>query len=191
LAERVPEKSQYMKLGSLIARIVIGGLFFGHGTQKLFGWFGGHGPEGTGQFFESLGLQPGKANAYAAGAAEAGGGLLLIAGGRAAALGNAAISGSMATAIRHVHLAKGPWSTDGGYEYNLVLMAATLALAEEEAGTSWALASLAAGIGGSLATTELAKRRAAAEKGRDDEQAEVAVPFERAEQTAAEQTQPA
>ena len=52
---------------SFTSRLLIGGLFIGHGTQKLFGWFGGHGPEGTGQFFESLGLRPGKQNAIAAG----------------------------------------------------------------------------------------------------------------------------
>lgn len=42
-----------------ILRLLIGLLFVGHGTQKLFGWFGGHGPDGTGQFFESIGLKPG------------------------------------------------------------------------------------------------------------------------------------
>ena len=69
-----------MKLGRLILRLIVGGYFFGHGTQKLFGWFGGHGPEGTGQFFESIGLRPGKRHALAAGAAEAGGGALLVVG---------------------------------------------------------------------------------------------------------------
>ena len=46
-------------IGHVLLRTLIGGPFVGHGTQKLFGWFGGHGPEGTGQFFESLGLRPG------------------------------------------------------------------------------------------------------------------------------------
>ena len=55
-----------MKLGLTVMRGVIGTLFIGHGTQKLFGWFGGHGPEGTGQFFESLGLRPGARHARAA-----------------------------------------------------------------------------------------------------------------------------
>src|SRR4051794_41495025 len=57
-----------------LLRILIGGLFVGHGTQKLFGWFGGYGPDGTGQFFESIGLRPGRRNAMMAGASEAGGG---------------------------------------------------------------------------------------------------------------------
>ncbi len=63
-----------------LLRVLIGGLFVGHGTQKLFGWFGGYGPDGTGQFFESIGLRPGRRNAMIAGASEAGGGALLALG---------------------------------------------------------------------------------------------------------------
>jgi putative oxidoreductase len=66
-----------MRFGALIIRAVVGPLFIGHGTQKLFGWFGGHGVEGTGGFFEQLGLRPGKRHAVAAGAAETAGGALL------------------------------------------------------------------------------------------------------------------
>src|SRR4051812_49813057 len=55
-----------------LLRVLIGGLFVGHGTQKLFGWFGGYGPDGTGQFFESIGLRPGRRHAMLAGASEAG-----------------------------------------------------------------------------------------------------------------------
>jgi putative oxidoreductase len=118
-----------MKFGLTLLRTVLGLLFIGHGTQKLFGWFGGHGPEGTGQFFESLGLRPGRRHAMAAGAAEAGGGAL-IALGFLTPLGAAAIIGTMATAIRTVHFKNGPWVTNGGYEYNLALMAAMVALAD-------------------------------------------------------------
>ena len=63
-----------------LARTTIGLLFVGHGTQKLFGWFGGEGLEGTGAFFEQLGFRPGRRYALAAGAAEAGGGLLFALG---------------------------------------------------------------------------------------------------------------
>ncbi len=111
-----------------MVRTVIGGLFIGHGAQKLFGWFGGHGPEGTGQFFENVGVRPGRRNAIAAGAAEAVGGSLLVAGLLTPVAG-AALSSVMITAIRHVHSGKGPWVTEGGYEYNLVLIAALLAVA--------------------------------------------------------------
>src|SRR5436190_22303184 len=104
----------HMDTGLFIVRLVFGALLIGHGTQKLFGWFGGHGLDGTGGFFESLGLKPGRRNAIAAGLAEAGGGALLAAGA-ATPLAGAAISGSMVTAIRHVHAPQGPWSTDGGW----------------------------------------------------------------------------
>src|SRR5438105_5448326 len=98
-----------MSIGLFILRLVVGGLFFGHGTQKLFGWFGGHGPEGTGQFFESIGLRPGRRHATAAGATEAGGGTLLALGFLTPAAA-AALIGTMFTAIQKVHFAKGPWA---------------------------------------------------------------------------------
>jgi putative oxidoreductase len=155
-----------MDLGRLLLRGVVGPLFVGHGTQKLFGWFGGHGPEGTGGFFEGLGLRPGKRHATAAGAAEAGGGVLLTLG-MATPVAATMISGTMLTAIRKVHLPKGPWVTEGGYEYNVALIALVTSLVETGPGrlsvdaslfprwkgTGWALASLAAaGVGSYLAT---------------------------------------
>jgi putative oxidoreductase len=149
-------------LGTTLLRILVGGLFVGHGTQKLFGWFGGHGLEGTGQFFESLGLRPGRHNAIAAGAAEAGGGALLASGLATPAAG-AALHGVMTTAIKHVHAEKGPWSTEGGWEYNAVLMAAIFSVVERTSGTRWALASLGAGVGGSLVASSLATREPAPE----------------------------
>jgi putative oxidoreductase len=152
-----------MRLFRLTLRLLIGGLFVGHGTQKLFGWFGGHGLEGTGGFFESLGLRPGKQNAIAAGVAEAGGGALL-ASGLALPLAGAAITGTMTTAIRHVHAPKGPWAPDGGWEYNAVLIAATLTVVEEEAGLGWAIAGGLAGAAGSLAISEYARRQESAEQ---------------------------
>lgn len=118
-----------MDLGRTALRFVIGPLFVGHGAQKLFGWFGGHGLEGTGAFFEQLGLKPGKRQATAAGAAEAAGGALLTLGALTPVAAGL-ITGTMITAIRKVHAPKGPWATDGGYEYNLTLIAALLALTE-------------------------------------------------------------
>src|SRR6185369_17169067 len=88
-----------MHLGRLLLRATIGATFFVHGTQKLFGWFGGYGPDGTGQFFESLGLRPGKRNAMAAGVTEAGGGVL-VALGLATPLAAAGLSAVMVTALR-------------------------------------------------------------------------------------------
>jgi putative oxidoreductase len=180
-----------MKLSILLLRLLIGGLFVGHGTQKLFGWFGGHGLEGTGGFFEALGLKPGKTNAIVAGAGEAGGGVLLAAG-LATPLAGAAITGAMTSAIRHVHAPKGPWVSDGGWEYNAVVIASALAIVEvgpgpvsldhlrgtERSGTGWALAAAAAGAGGSLATSAYAKRNA--ERARQPEEF-ATVPFQSAD----------
>ncbi|HEY8626228.1 MAG TPA: DoxX family protein, partial [Solirubrobacteraceae bacterium] len=146
-----------MKLGRLLLRFAVGGFFVGHGTQKLFGWFGGHGLEGTGQFFENLGLRPGKRHALAAGIAEAGGGAMMVLG-LATPISAAMLTATMLTAINRVHLKNGPWAADGGYEYNVVLIAAALTLAEvgpgePSLGPDWhgpnaAFAALAMGIAG-------------------------------------------
>ena len=69
-----------MSYGLLVLRVVVGLAFIGHGTQKLFGWFGGYGPQGTGGFFASQGYRAGVLMAVAAGLAEAGGGALLALG---------------------------------------------------------------------------------------------------------------
>jgi putative oxidoreductase len=69
-----------MSYGLLLLRVVVGLAFIGHGTQKLFGWFGGYGPQGTGGFFASQGYRAGVLMAVAAGLAEAGGGALLALG---------------------------------------------------------------------------------------------------------------
>jgi putative oxidoreductase len=157
-----------MRLARLIIRVVLGALFIGHGTQKLFGWFGGHGPEGTGGFFEGLGLRPGKQHAIAAGLTEAGGGAMLALG-LLTPIGAALITSTMATAIRTAHRGKGPWATDGGWEYPLIIIATVMGVAEagpgslsldsalglEMSGTSWALAQLAVGVGGSFLVTSM------------------------------------
>ncbi|MBT2675009.1 DoxX family membrane protein [Streptomyces sp. ISL-14] len=109
-------------LGLLLLRLGAGGVLAAHGTQKLFGWFGGHGIEGTGQFMESVGYRPGKASATAAGLAETGGGTLLALGLATPGAG-AAAAGAMAGASA-VHAPNGFFNQEGGYEY-----AATLALA--------------------------------------------------------------
>ena len=170
-----------MRLGMTILRVTVGGLFVGHGTQKLFGWFGGSGLEGTGGFFQSrLGLAPGRHHATAAGLAEAGGGALL-ATGFLTPLGALLTSSTMATAIRLVHARNGLWNTRGGAEYNAVLMASAFAITaagpgrwsldaahgHERWGDGWAVAQLAGALAGSALAVEagrrLAERAAAAE----------------------------
>jgi putative oxidoreductase len=147
-----------MSVGRLGVRQVIGGLFIGHGTQKLFGWFGGPGRSGTEGMMESLEMRPAKVHALAAGVTETVGGGLLAAG-LATPLASAALTGVMATAIKKVHLPNGPWAANGGWEYNAVLIAAVTALTEtgpgafsldhalgiERRGSGWAVASLATG----------------------------------------------
>jgi len=160
-----------MQLGRLIARGVIGSLFIGHGTQKLFGSFGGPGLEGTDQMMTALEMRPARRNSLAAGVTETAGGALLIAG-LATPLAAASLIGVMITAIRKVHLPNGPWAANGGWEYNAVLIAALTALAEdgpgdlsldaaaglERRGARWALAALAIGALASTATIELGRR---------------------------------
>jgi putative oxidoreductase len=150
-----------MKLGLTVLRVTVGATFFAHGAQKLFGWFGGYGLKATGDAFDSMGLKPGKRTALVAGASEAGGGALLAAG-FLTPLGAAATIGVMSQAIRTVHWAKGFFVTEGGYEYNLALIASVTALADlgpgplsldralgtERSGPLWALAALGAGLAG-------------------------------------------
>ncbi len=165
-----------MKIGRFVLRLVLGGLFVGHGTQKLFGWFGGPGPEGTEAMMDQLEMHPPKRNALAAGATETAGGALLAAG-LATPVAAAGLIGVMTTAIRKVHLPNGVWNMNQGYEYNLVIIAALLSLVDggpaelsldaalgiHETGSGWALGALATGAATSAAT--VAAGQSAAQRG--------------------------
>lgn len=122
-----------MALGLLIIRLVVGLTFMGHGLQKLFGWFGGHGLKGTGEFFESIGLKPGYRMALLAGLSELIGGALLAAGWLTV-IGAVLIAATMVVAIITVHGKNGFWITQNGYEYNLVLIAIAVGVALTGAG---------------------------------------------------------
>jgi len=143
-----------MTLGRALLRTTIGTLFVGHGMQKLAGWFGGSGLNATAAGFRKMGMHPPKAHAFAAGVAEAGGGALLITGA-ANPLAGALLTGVMTTAVEKVHLKNGVWVAKGGFEYNLVLVAALFAVTAEQDGVGWALAQLAAGVAGGLAASRL------------------------------------
>ena len=159
-----------MKYARLLARLAIGGMFAAHGTQKLLGWFDGPGIEGTTGMMGKLGLAPARTNALAAGASETFGGIA-IALGAATPLAATSLIATMTTAIRTVHLKNGFFTTNGGYEYNLTIIAALLLLADagpgpisidaafgiEESGPGVALATLAAGVLGSTVTLAAAK----------------------------------
>jgi putative oxidoreductase len=166
-----------MDIALLALRVVVGLFFVGHGAQKLFGSFGGHGLEGTAGFFDSIGMGPGRRNAIAAGGAEFFGGLLLVLG-LATPLAAAMIIAVMLVAVAKVHAKNGPWVTDSGFEYNAVLIATAFALAgagpgeislddalgwmPDITGTGWAFVALAAGALGALGALATARADAPA-----------------------------
>jgi putative oxidoreductase len=121
-------------LDTLPVRLGAGVIFTAHGAQKLFGWFGGYGLEGTAGWMESIGLAPGTLMAAAAGGAEFFGGLLLIAGllVRPTAL---VLAITMLVAIITVHLQNGLFMSNNGYEFGLALLVISVGLAIRGAGS--------------------------------------------------------
>jgi putative oxidoreductase len=115
-------------LGFLLLRLVVGGLLAGHGAQKLFGWFGGPGPDGVAGWLESLGLHPGHFWARMAGVGEFGGGLL-TALGLGGPVGPIMMLSTMVTAAVRGHWGKPIWATEGGAELPVTNMAVGTALA--------------------------------------------------------------
>lgn len=119
--------------GLLIVRLVVGLVFAAHGAQKLFGWFGGYGPKGTGGWFESIGIKPGVAAAIAIGIIEFFGGILFAAG-LFTAVAAILMAIVMVGAVVKVHFQHGFWNTSNGYGFNLVLIAVLVAIALTGAG---------------------------------------------------------
>jgi putative oxidoreductase len=163
-----------MSFGLFILRVVVGALFVGHGTQKLFGWYGGHGPEGTGGFLESLGYPRGKQMAIITGIAEAGGGLLLLLG-LLTPLATAAIIGVMINAAVSAHAPNGLWNDKRGYELPLVYgtVAAAIALIGpgqwsmdnalglDLEGGFWGIVAIALGLGAAFVVLSVRKEEEA------------------------------
>lgn len=161
-----------MEYGLLFLRLVVGLLFVGRGTQKLFGWFGGGGPQGTAAFFSSLGYRIPAVTAVVAGLSETAGGLLLAAG-LLTPLAAFLLATVMLNAIATVVFPKGFL---GGYELELTLLTVAVALtatgpgelslddaigwAGDITGIAWASLVLAAAIVASLVTTTLGRARA-------------------------------
>jgi putative oxidoreductase len=117
-----------MTIGLLILRLVLGVIMTAHAVQKLFGWFGGGGIDGAAQLMEKLGFYPPRLQALMVGLVELGGGLLLAAG-LFSPLAAAMIISVMLVASVAVHIPRGFFAQNGGYEYNLALAAGALALA--------------------------------------------------------------
>lgn len=117
----------------LALRIPIGIIYMAHGSQKLFGWFGGYGLDGTGQWMASIGIEPGVLMAFLAGSGEFFGGLLLLIGllTRPAAFVTAF---AMIVAILSVHIGNGLFIANNGYEFGLALLAASVSLLISGAG---------------------------------------------------------
>ncbi len=127
--------SSHAGLGALALRVPVGAVLSAHGAQKLFGWFGGYGLEGTGQWLASIGIEPGYFMALLAGGAEFFGGLALVLGlaTRPAALVTAF---TLLVAIFSVHIGNGLFLSNNGYEFALTLLAGTLALALQGGGSA-------------------------------------------------------
>ncbi len=157
-------------VAKLLVRGVTGALLAGHGTQKLFGWFGGGGPDSYGTFLESLGYPRGRNMALLTGATETGAGLSL-ASGLLTPLAAAGVIGVMSNASVSAHASAGLWNQNGGYEYPLVLstiagslalsgpgaLSADAALGWRLAGGWWGLGALA--LGAASAAAALSTRR--------------------------------
>jgi len=116
-----------MEFGLLVIRVALGLTLAAHGAQKLFGWFGGGGLAGTGGFFEQMGFRPGRVMALMAGLGEALGGLG-IALGLLTPFAAALVITVMTVAIVSVHLEKGFFSSNGGYEFPLLNAAVAFGL---------------------------------------------------------------
>ncbi|MHA7142882.1 MULTISPECIES: DoxX family protein [unclassified Arthrobacter] len=115
-----------------IFRVALGGVLVAHGSQKLFGWFGGGGIDGTSKGMDAMGFRPAKTSAVLAGLGEAGAGLALAVG-----LGTPAAGAAAATTMgvaASVHTPNGFFATEGGFEYPAVLGLAATSFAIAGAG---------------------------------------------------------
>ena len=118
---------------TLALRIPVGIIFAAHGAQKLFGWFGGYGLEGTGQWMDSICLSPGYLMALLAGGAEFLGGLALIIG-LLVRPASAVLAFAMLIAIFSAHIGNGLFMSNNGYEFGLALLAVSVSLIFSGAG---------------------------------------------------------
>jgi putative oxidoreductase len=164
-----------MSYGLLLLRLYVGAAFVGHGTQKLFGWWGGYGPQGTGGFFASRGFRNGVAMAVLAGLAEAGGGALLVLG-LLTPLACAAIAVVMLNAIFAVTLKR---AFMAGSELELAYLVFAVALAatgpvrfsldraigwdDDITGLWWAVGVLVAAAAASFVTLTVLRQKPAPE----------------------------
>jgi putative oxidoreductase len=164
-----------MSYGLLLLRLVVGGTMFSHGAQKLFGWFGGGGPQGTAGFLGSLGFRAPLLMATLAGLGEAGG--LAFAAGFLTPLAALGIAIVMINAITLVHWSKGFFNGNGGLEFPLILLTVAVAISatgpgrvsvdravgwdDNLAGVWWGVGVLGAALAISFATLAVFRTRTA------------------------------
>jgi putative oxidoreductase len=164
-----------MATGLLLLRIVAGLTIAAHGSQKLFGWFGGSGLNGTAESFESLGFRPPAVMAFLAALGEISG--VLFAAGFLTPLAALAMATVMLNAIESVHWRNGFFAATGGYEFNLQLLAIAVAIAmtgpgrfpldralgwdDNVSGVWWGVGVLGAALAVSVVTTKVLRRRPA------------------------------
>ncbi len=160
-----------MAFGLLLLRVAVGGIFFAHGAQKLLGWWGGGGLRGTAGWLGSSGFRPPLLMAALVALSETSGVLLAL--GFVTPFAALAVASTMVVAVGHVHWKNGFWNGNKGYEFNLVLWAAAVALAatgpgrfsvdralgwdDNLSGTWWAVGVLAVSLAGGMLV--LATRR--------------------------------
>jgi putative oxidoreductase len=127
-ARPIAQAPRYFSVGLFALRAVVGALFIGHGLQKTLGWFGGDGFAKWTASLDKMGVQPAPLWAGIEAGSELVAGALLVVG-LLTPVAAAILIGDMVVATAKVHLAKGLWSQQGGFEYNLVLVAIAVALA--------------------------------------------------------------
>jgi len=128
MSDSLPISLTAFSAGLLVLRLVLGLGMAAHGSQKLFGWFGGHGLAGTGGFFEMIGFRPGRLFALAAGITEVASGLL-IALGFLGPIGPALMLSVMIVAAITVHLKNGYFAQSNGIELTVMFAVGAVALA--------------------------------------------------------------
>ncbi|MBV8079043.1 MAG: DoxX family protein [Actinobacteria bacterium] len=117
-----------MAYGILFLRLVLGLTMAGHGAQKLFGWFGGPGPQGVAGFMGTLRFRTPRATGLLLGMSELGGGML-VAAGLVTPFAALAVAVVMLNAIALAHWRNGFWNTNGGFEFPLLVWAGVVSVA--------------------------------------------------------------
>jgi putative oxidoreductase len=171
-----------MSYGLLLLRLVVGATMAAHGSQKIFGWFGGPGPKGTADFFAKLGFRAPAVMAIMAGLAELGGAAFAV--GLVTPLASFAIAVVMLNAIATVHWKNGFFNGNGGMEFNLTLLTVAVAVAatgpgrfsvdralgwdDSLSGLWWGVGVLAAAVVVSTATVTLGRKHETSAAGKGE-----------------------